>query len=148
MSLPYETATAGRSALDQIEKILTGFGATQYGHFIDDEQGLVQIVFKYQAHKVKLEASVKGYAELYLKEHPYNNRYRVTFKQHQQRALEQARTSVYSILRDWIKSQIMLVESGLTTFEQVFFASILEGGSGKTYFELGKVNLGAGAITG
>jgi hypothetical protein len=41
-SLPYETATAGDRALQELQRVLEGFGCQNFGTMIDNERQLAQ----------------------------------------------------------------------------------------------------------
>lgn len=45
--------------------------------------------------------------------------------QHDKNALKQAKTSACSILRDWVKSQITMIEIGILSFKGAFLGQIL-----------------------
>lgn len=135
MSLPYDSATSGSNALDEIRKVLTRFGCSRFGTMTDNELGELIVQFTYKARDVTCKASYRGYAAAWLVEYPYNSsRMRRTKVQHEARALDQAQISVCSILRDWIKGQITAVEVGILTFEGAFLGSILLP-SGKTVMQ-------------
>jgi len=123
--LPYENATSGNRALDEIRKVLTKFGAARFGTMTDNEKKEILVQFSYRGRDVSVRGSVSGYAAAWLKEHPYTYRMRINKTQHEQKALEQAQISVCSILRDWIKGQVTAVEVGLLTFEGAFLGQIL-----------------------
>lgn len=126
VSLPYENATSGSRALDDVQKLMTGFGASRFGTMTDNEAGEILVQFTYRGRDVSIKASVRGYAAAWLKEHPYNpSRSRKTRIEHERAALAQAQVSVCSILRDWIKGQITAVEVGLLSFEGAFLGQIL-----------------------
>lgn len=126
MSLPYESATSGSNALDEIRKVLTRFGCTRFGTMTDNELGELLVQFTYRGRDVTVKASYRGYAAAWLNEYPYNpSRHRRTRSQHEARALDQAQISVCSVLRDWIKGQITAVEVGILTFEGAFLGQIL-----------------------
>lgn len=126
MSLPYENASSGEAAIGAIRKVLTGFGCTKFGTMTDNEAATVLIQFEYRGRKVSVEASAKGYATAWLKEHPYNNsRHRCSRVEWERKALDQGQISIYSILRDWIKGQITAVECGILSFEGAFLGQIL-----------------------
>lgn len=126
MSLPYETATAGDRALAELQKILASFGCASFGTMTDVERGLTIVQFKWRDRNVSLEANWKGYASAWLKEHPYKQAYaRGTRQQHETKALEQAKVSVCSVLRDWVKGQTTAVECGIMSFEAAFMPHIL-----------------------
>lgn len=125
MGLPYENATSGGGALEDIRKLLTKFGCARFGTMTDAERGELVVQFTYRSRDVTAKASYRGYAAAWLKEHPYSQRTRGTKQAHELKALKQAEVSVCSILRDWIKGQVMAVETGILTFEGAFLGQIL-----------------------
>lgn len=127
MSLPYENATSGSAALDEIGKILTRFGCSRFGTMTDNENGELLVQFSHRGKDVSVKASYRGYAAAWLKEHPYTARMKMTKVKHEQRALHQAKISVCSILRDWIKGQVTAIEVGILTFEGAFLGQIMLG---------------------
>lgn len=134
MSLPYENATSGANALEEIGKILTKFGCARFGTMTDNEKGELLVQFSHRGKDVSVRASYRGYAAAWLKAHPHTGRMKMTKVQHETRALEQAKISVCSVLRDWIKSQVTLIEVGILTFEGAFLGQILLG-DGKTVLD-------------
>lgn len=134
MTLPYENATSGERALGEIQKLLRAFGCTKFGSMIDDGEGTVLVQFVYKDRNVSVKASTKGYAAAWLRAHPYSSRTRCSSTQHQRKALDIASVAVYSILRDWIKGQLMAIETGILSFEGAFLGQILLG-TGKTVLE-------------
>lgn len=135
MTLPYENATSGGKALTDLNTILTKFGCTRFGTMTDIEKGELLVQFSYKGRDVSARASYRGYAAAWLKEHPYTIRTRITRQKHEEKALRQAEISVCSILRDWIKGQVMAIETGILTFEGAFLGQIMLPG-GKTVLEL------------
>lgn len=125
MGLPYENATSGGTALEEIRKVLTKFGCSRFGTMTDSERGCLIVQFSYRARDVTATASYQGYAAAWLKEHPYGPRTRGTRIEHERKALRQAEISVCSILRDWIKGQTMAIETGILSFEGAFLGQIM-----------------------
>ena len=126
MGLPYERACTGDRALAEIEKLLRGFGCNKVGNWMDYDVMTLTIQFEYRGQPVQVKASAKGYAAAYLREHPYDHaRMRKSKSQHDKAALDQGMVAMYSILRDWIKGQIMAVETGILTFEGAFLGQLL-----------------------
>lgn len=125
MSLPYENSTAGKRALDDIEKTLESFGATSFGVMKDFNNGALIVQFEYRNRKMEIKASAKGYATAWLKQNPYTNRMRKTLDEHKEIALKKGQVATYSILRDWIKGQITAIETGILSFEGAFLGQIL-----------------------
>lgn len=134
MSLPYENATSGAGALEDIRKLLTKFGCARFGTMTDAENGELVVQFTYRQRDVTAKASYRGYAAAWLKEHPYGARTRGSRAQHESKAMKQAEISVCSILRDWIKGQVMAIETGVLTFEGAFLGQIMLP-SGKTVLQ-------------
>lgn len=135
MPLPYESATSGTNALNEIQKVLTRFGCARFGTMTDNEVGELIVQFSFRGRDVTAKASFQGYAAAWMREHPYNpSRMRRSKIEHERTALEQAQISVCSILRDWIKGQVTAIECGVLTFEGAFLGQILLP-SGKTILE-------------
>ena len=125
MTLPYENASSGGKALSDLNTILTKFGCTRFGTMTDIEKGELLVQFSYKGRDVSARASYRGYAVAWLKEHPYTTRTRISKQKHEEKALRQAGISVCSILRDWVKGQVMAIETGILTFEGAFLGQIL-----------------------
>jgi len=119
VTLPYENAVAGDRALQEIQKVLQAFGCQSFGTMTDNERGCMVVAFKWRNRQVHLEASWRGYAQAWLKEHPWSSN-RTTLTKHEARALEQAKKSVCSVLRDWVKGQTTAIECGVLSFEAAF----------------------------
>ena len=135
MSLPYENATSGEKALNDIRKVLTTFGCNKFGTMTDTELQEVLVQFEYRGRQIQVKASARGYAAAWLKEHPYNSSYmRKTRVEHERRGVDQGQIAIYSILRDWIKGQITAIECGILTFEGAFLGQILLS-TGRTMLE-------------
>lgn len=125
MSLPYESATSGSNAINDIQKMLRGFGCGKFGTGEDYETGDLFVQFEHRGRMVHLKANAKGYAAAWLKQHPYSTRTRGTRADHEARALKIGGIAVYSILRDWVKGQITAVEIGMMSFEAAFLSHML-----------------------
>lgn len=125
MTLPYSSATSGDKAMAEIQRILQQFGCNKFGVMTDWDAGTLLVQFEWRGAKVSFPASFKGYASAWLKEKPYTSRMRCTKAEHEAKALEIGSIAVYSILRDWIKAQVVAVETGLVSFDEVFMAHVL-----------------------
>jgi len=142
MTLPYQKATSGERALGEIQKILRGFGCNKFGSMSDDSAGEIFVQFEYHGRPVSVRASIKGYAQAWLKENPVTihqtdiNAGRAAGKKaaHERKAMDIASVAVYSILRDWIKGQITAIETGILSFEGAFLGQLLLP-SGKTVLD-------------
>lgn len=125
MTLPYENATSGDRAIQDIQKMLRAFGCGRFGTGEDFNTGELFVQFEHRGRMVYLKASAKGYAAAWLKAHPYGRRTHATRAEHEARALKIGSVAVYSILRDWVKGQITAVEIGMMSFEAAFLSHIL-----------------------
>ncbi|MDH1232078.1 hypothetical protein N5C18_10770 [Stenotrophomonas sp. GD03930] len=134
MSLPYENATSGNNAINDIQKMLRSFGCQRFATGEDYETGELFIQFEHRGRQVQLKASARGYAAAWLREHPYGPRIRATRTEHEAKALKIGGIAVYSILRDWVKGQVTAIEIGMLTFEAAFLSHILLP-SGQTVIE-------------
>lgn len=123
--LPYANASSGSAAIAEIEKILRRFGCANFGTMTDWERGVLMLQFTYRERRVSLEASWRGYAELWLKENPYGHLRRKTKHEYEMEARKRGEMAVPSILRDWVKGQITAVEIGLMPFEHAFMPHML-----------------------
>lgn len=125
MALPYENASTGKRAIEEIQKILRSFGCTRFATGEDFDEGEVFIQFEHRGRLVHLTASAKGYAAAWLKENPYTTRKRCTRPEHEAKALEIGSVAVYSVLRDWIKGQVTAIEIGMLDFDAAFLAHLM-----------------------
>lgn len=125
MPLPYENATSGNNAINEIQKMLRTFGCQRFATGEDYETGELFIQFEHQGRQVQMKASARGYAAAWLKAHPYGPCVRATRAEHEAKALRVGGIAVYSILRDWVKGQITAIEIGMLTFEAAFLSHIL-----------------------
>lgn len=135
MSLPYENATSGDRAVQDMQKVLRTFGCGKFGQMMDYDKGELLVQFEYRNTPVSVKASIGGYAAAWLKEHPYNySRSKISVADHERKAKDIASIAVYSVLRDWIKGQVTAIETGVLSFEGAFLGQILLS-SGKTILE-------------
>lgn len=121
MSVPYENATSGMKARDELTTILRRFGCENVGFMDDFANGTVLLAFSHRGRSVQLKASAKGWAQMYLKQYTYPAQRAKAEK----KALAQGLIAVNSILRDWVKGQVTAVETGILSFEAVFVAHML-----------------------
>jgi hypothetical protein len=125
MTLPYQNATAGDRALAEMQKTLSAFGCQSFGVMTDNERGCMVVAFRWRDRQVHLEASWKGYAVAWLREHPHSWKIKCTRSEHEVKALKQARIAICSMLRDWVKGQVTAIECGVLSFEAAFLPHML-----------------------
>lgn len=125
MTVPYETATSGEKARDEIMKILRRFGCESVGFMDDFATHEVILAFTHRGRPVQLRASASGWAAMLLREKPFNAHRRRKKHDYEADALRQGQIAVNSILRDWIKGQVTAVECGVLQFDAVFMPYML-----------------------
>ncbi len=134
MSVPYASTSSGHAARGDITKMLQRFGCESVGFMDDFENQLLLLAFKHRGRSMQLQASAKGWAAMYLKEHPWSYSRKLDKKAYEQAALKQGLIAVNSILRDWVKGQITAVETGILSFDAVFMPYMLTD-NGQTLIE-------------
>jgi hypothetical protein len=132
--IPYENATSDMRAREEIRKTLSRFGCESIGFMDDNAKHEVLLAFSHRGQPVQMRISAKGWAQMWLKENPFNGYRRMTRHEYEQKALTQGRIAVNSILRDWVKAQITIIESGIVSFEAVFMPFMLTN-DGRTIIE-------------
>lgn len=125
VSVPYEQATSGAAARDELTKVLQRFGCESVGFMDDFADHAVVLAFKHRGRPVQLRASAKGWAAMYLRENPHSSLRKTSRVEWERAALDQGLVAVSSILRDWVKGQVTAVETGILSFEAVFFSHML-----------------------
>jgi hypothetical protein len=125
MSVPYASATSGNRAREEVLKILRRFGCEKAGFMDDNANHEVVLYFEHRGRPVRLTASAKGWATMWLKENPRSYHSRKPEHEYRQQALGQGHLAVSSILRDWIKGQVTAIETGILSFEAVFMPFML-----------------------
>lgn len=125
LSVPYENATSGAAAREEISKLLRRFGAEKVGFMDNFSTSEVVLQFVHHGRPVALKASAKGWAAMYLKVHPWGTRTRKSRADHERKALAQGFVAINSILRDWVKGQVTAVECGMMEFDAVFMPHML-----------------------
>ena len=125
MSVPYASATSGNRAREEVLKILRRFGCEKAGFMDDNANHEVVLYFEHRGRPVRLTASAKGWAQMWLKENPRSYHSRKPDHEYRQQALQQGHLAVSSILRDWIKGQVTAIETGILSFEAVFMPFML-----------------------
>jgi hypothetical protein len=126
MSLPYQDATGDPTrARGEIIKVLQRFGAESVGFMDEFNTRTLILQFTWRGRQIQLRASAQGWANAYLKENPWNYRRAGTRTAYEMKAVEQGTRAINSILRDWVKGQMTAIETGILSFEQVFFPFML-----------------------
>lgn len=146
MVMPYENASSGAKARDEILKILQRFGCESVGFMDEFTTHTLLLAFTWNGRNLQLRASAQGWANAWLKENEWSTRRYLDEHEWEQKALNQGLIAVNSILRDWVKGQVTAIETGILTFEHVFFPYML-GNDGIPIIEAAKKLLPAPSVS-
>jgi len=141
LTVPYEKATSGAAARDEIVKLLRRMACESVGFMDEFATGSLLLAFRHRGRDYQLRASAQGWATWWLRENPYTTRTRSTLEQYKAKALAQGAVAVNSILRDWIKGQVTAVECGIMPVEAVFLASTVTNDGRPLIERLGETKL-------
>ena len=125
MPLPYENASSGDRAYVDLQKVLDRFGCDNFGMMTKNNEGVTLITFTHKDRPITIEASWKGYAGAWLKENPWNHRRRMDRSAWESKAIAHGKIAVPSMIRDWVKAQVTMIEIGAMDFEEVFLSHIM-----------------------
>ena len=95
-SIPYASAQSGAAARDEVAKVLRRFGCESVGFMDDFDRHEVLLAFTHRGRRIQLRANAKGWAQMYLRENPWNPRRKVTKQEHERAALRQGQVAVNS----------------------------------------------------
>lgn len=142
-NLPYSTSKATPAKAQQrIRDTLMKFGVDMISFGEDFSKFEVVVSFKYQDYPVCIPVNYHDLAQLYIDEDPYNYRKRGTREDWEAKKREVAYRATYSLLDDFLKSLITIVELGAFSFEEIF-VSYFVNKDGQRLGEMLKANLPA-----
>ena len=124
-SIPYQKATSGDNARNEIIKLLQGFGCERVGfmdNFADNE---LILGFVYRGRNIEMKVSAQGWANLFLRKNPHTYRHTRSKQEYEKVAHTQGMIAMSSVLRDWVKGQLTAVEAGMAKFDHVFMPFML-----------------------
>lgn len=141
-TVPYASARSGAAARDEVTRMLRRFGCESVGFMDDFDELSVLLHFRHRGRDVRLSASAKGWATMFLKARPWSGRGRQKARaDYEQAALRQGLVAVNSILRDWVKGQVTAVECGALTFEAVFMPYMITNDGRTLHERIGETKL-------
>lgn len=135
MDVPYSYTTSGLKARDEIVRLLQKFGCDAVGFMDNFSEQTVILQFKYRNRSCTMSASANGWAQMYLREHPWNTKRKLSKQEYTEKAVAQGLISVNSMLRDWVKGSLTAVECGMIDFDSAFLPYMLTS-SGRTVAEV------------
>lgn len=125
--LPYSNSKANPiQAQARIRQMLLKFGVSQF-HFSEDvERREVKIAFIYKGYPVSLPINIDRLAERYLKDDPWTYRKHANRDQWAAEKRRIAQNASFSLLEDFLKGLIMVVELGMFSFEEIFVSYFID----------------------
>ena len=123
--VPYQNATSGAAAREEISKLLRRIGCDKIGFMDEYADSSLLLAFEHRGRMIQMRASAKGWAAWFLRENPWSSTRRVTKAQWEAKALAQGMMAINSIVRDWCKGQVTAIECGVVTVEAAFLAHIV-----------------------
>lgn len=133
-SVPYSSASTGGAARGEIVALLQRFGCESVGFMDDFADHSVLLAFTHRGRSVQLRASARGWAQMYLREKPWQSRRQGDKTAYEMKALRQGQIAINSILRDWVKGQMTAIECGILKFDAVFMPYMITD-DGRPVFE-------------
>lgn len=124
MTVPYESATSGAAAREEITKLLRRLGCERVGFMDDFEHNEVLLAFVHRGRPIEMRASAKGWAAMYLKAYPWTRARKSTQVSYEAAALKKGLIAVNSVMRDWVKGSVTAIECGMMSVEEVFLAQL------------------------
>ncbi len=121
MALPYSHSKADPvGAQVRIRKMLMKFGVDRIIFDEDFNKAEICVKFKYKDYPVSMPINYGSLSRLYIKEDPWTARRRCSQSEweHDKRTI--AYNASFSLLDDFLKGLIIIVEMGVFSFEEIF----------------------------
>ena len=134
--LPYMNSRCNPvEAQQRIRKILLKFGVDRIIFDEDFKNFMVFVKFQYRNYPVCIPINYDNVSKIFRKQDPYGSRKRISSDEWESRHRETAYKAAFSIIEDFIKSMITMVELGVFTFEEIFVSYFI-GANGQRLGEL------------
>ena len=125
-SLPYANSTADPTkAQGRIRETLLKFEVDRIGFEEDLKSFEVMVRFAHRGCNVSLPVNYGRLADRYIEDDPWTTRKRYTKKEWDAKKREIAYKASYSILEDYLKGMLAMVELGAMPFEEVFLSHFI-----------------------
>ena len=126
--LPYENSTANPAkAQGRIRETLLKFEVDKIGFDEDLKNFEVMVRFTHRGCNVSLPINYSRLADKYIENDPWTPRKRYSKREWNDRKREIAYKASYSILEDYLKGMLVMVELGGLPFEEVFLSNFING---------------------
>ena len=125
MNIPYENASSGANAQEEIKKILRRLGCDCIGFMEDSLNKKLTVCFIHRGQKYEIACSASGWAAFFLEHNPHTTRHRRSRREYEEDALEQGFVAINSVLRDTVKSLVTMVEIEAVPMHYAFLPYLL-----------------------
>jgi len=127
VGLPYSDSKANPvQAQGRIRQMLLKFGVDRLRFDEDMQKHEIKVEFIYKGYPVTMPILVDQLAERYLKDEPWNARRHMNRSQWEASKRRIAQNASFSLLEDFLKGLIMIVEMGVFSFEEIFFSYFID----------------------
>jgi len=109
-------------AQQRIRATLQKFGVSRISFEEDFEDCELVVRFQYGDYPVAMPVDYGKLAELYLTEDPWSHRKRKSRAEWEEDKRQVAYRAASSLLEDYLKAMVTIVEMGVSTFEEVFIS--------------------------
>ena len=121
--LPYSSSKADPSrAQKSIREMLHKFGVSKVGFEEDLFNFTVIIYFTYNNLPVSIPVNYKDLADMYIEEEPWTYRRKCTRDEWETSKREIAYRASFSMINDFLKGLITMIELGAFSFEEIFMS--------------------------
>ena len=123
MALPYANSKADPlKAQMGIRKMLQKFGVDRVGFDEDFVNFTIVVYFTYNKFPVSIPINYKDLSEMYIEDDPWTHRRRCTKEEWEKDKREIAYRASFSMINDFLKGLITMIELGAFTFEEIFMS--------------------------
>ena len=130
----YTTGIKIEKTISEIESILTSHGATHIFKMYDEKGNILAVAFKCivneQLIAFKLPMEDQKILQVFKNEHKQGK-----LPARYANDIEQARRTGWRIIKDWIDSQMALIEINIVKFEEIFLPYMYDEKKNETLFE-------------
>lgn len=125
--LPYSNSKANPvQAQARIRQMLIKFGVDRLRFDEDMQKREVKVEFIYKEYPVSLPINIDKLAAMYLKDDPWNVRRRMNRAAWEAEKRRIAQNACFSLIEDFLKGLITIVELGVFSFEEIFVSYFVD----------------------
>lgn len=125
--LPYADSKATPSAAqERIKNALKKFGVSAISFEEDFEKSIITLRFKYKDYPVSIPIDHGALAKAYMERDPWTTSRHRTMKKWKERYTNTAYRASFTMLENYIKPMLLMAETGLFSFEEIFISFFVD----------------------